>query len=337
MFLQHCGEVDPNWLEQLKGRIVNVAQMALQAMQPARCLAGSAQVTAASANRRQPNGPLDPELGLVRFDTLSDSPIALIGTFACHPITPGASNRLISADFPGVFTRCIAEQTGAVALFGNGACADINPASLVNVPIDQSGDFVLVEELGRTLARAALSVWDQLTPLADVKIAVARRLVRVPLCSPPSTQELAAVIEQATEQIAYIRRSGLPSHRERSHHAMLAWAEACAQLQDRNRLPTFVRAEIQVIRLGTLAFVAVPGELFVDLGLAIKQQSPVLRTHIVTYANGNVGYLPTSTAYAQGGYEVDIAHRYYGYPASVAPEAGNIVVNTALELLYATQ
>lgn len=34
--------------------------------------------------------------------------------------------------------------------------------------------------------------------------------------------------------------------------------------------------------------------------------------YVVGYANGVLGYLPTAAAYAEGGYEVDAAHFFYG-------------------------
>ena len=53
----------------------------------------------------------------------------------------------------------------------------------------------------------------------------------------------------------------------------------------------------------------------------------------LAYANGRPGYIPHRSAYPAGGYEVDEAFRYYGYPSCFAPEAGELIVETALELL----
>jgi hypothetical protein len=61
--------------------------------------------------------------------------------------------------------------------------------------------------------------------------------------------------------------------------------------------------ELQGFRLGDAAFVAIPGEVFVEIGLAIKRQLPHL-TFVVGIANGYIGYVPTREAYATGGYEV---------------------------------
>ena len=36
------------------------------------------------------------------------------------------------------------------------------------------------------------------------------------------------------------------------------------------------------------------------------------KIYLIGYANGDVGYLPTRAAYAEGGYEVEVAHMFYG-------------------------
>ena len=72
---------------------------------------------------------------------------------------------------------------------------------------------------------------------------------------------------------------------------------------ERNGKPHDV--EVQVIALGKeVAWVSLPGEIFTELGLAIKQDSPFPCTIIAELANGLVGYVPSRRAYAQGNYEV---------------------------------
>lgn len=62
-------------------------------------------------------------------------------------------------------------------------------------------------------------------------------------------------------------------------------------------------SEIQALKIGDLAFVTAPGELFAELGVALENQSPFRHTFVVTYANDNLGYLFTDSAYREGGYE----------------------------------
>ena len=84
--------------------------------------------------------------------------------------------------------------------------------------------------------------------------------------------------------------------------------------------------EVQVITLGNaLAWVALPGEIFVELGLELKTSSPFGQTMVVELANGSIGYVPTRRAYRQGAYEV--------VSARVAEGSGEKLVHAALDLL----
>ena len=84
--------------------------------------------------------------------------------------------------------------------------------------------------------------------------------------------------------------------------------------------------EVQVIALGNeVAWVSLPGEIFVELGLAIKQASPFRYTMIAELANGSIGYIPDRPAYAQGNYEV--------VSARCAEGSGEMLVKAAVRLL----
>ena len=84
------------------------------------------------------------------------------------------------------------------------------------------------------------------------------------------------------------------------------------------------------MRIGPLVITSLPGEIFVELGFRIKTAldgTPIL---VSSYTNGNVGYVPTRPAYAEGGYEVVTAQRARVLP--IAPEAGEQMVETAIDL-----
>jgi len=63
-------------------------------------------------------------------------------------------------------------------------------------------------------------------------------------------------------------------------------------------------AEIAALRIGDAAFVFLPGEPFVETGLAIREASPFDFTAVVGYAEDWIGYIPTDAAFDEGGYEV---------------------------------
>ena len=75
------------------------------------------------------------------------------------------------------------------------------------------------------------------------------------------------------------------------------------------------------------AIVTLPGEIFVELGLAIKRRSPFPNTFVVELANDNCAYVPTREAFAQGAYEVENSR--------IAPGGGEALVEEAVKLLQA--
>jgi len=61
---------------------------------------------------------------------------------------------------------------------------------------------------------------------------------------------------------------------------------------------------ITVARVGDLAFVGWGGEVFNEVGKAVKSSSPFRCTMIMTHCNGAAGYVPLRASYVEGGYEV---------------------------------
>lgn len=62
--------------------------------------------------------------------------------------------------------------------------------------------------------------------------------------------------------------------------------------------------ELQVLSIGDVAFVGVPGEVVNELGLEIKWHSPYRRTFIAYLASGYFNYMSPANFVAAGGYEV---------------------------------
>lgn len=85
---------------------------------------------------------------------------------------------------------------------------------------------------------------------------------------------------------------------------------------------------LQVILLGDIAIVGVPGEFFTKLGILIKRYSPFRYTYVVSLANDWIGYIPDKEAYDLGGYQV-----WTGYHSFVAKGTGEAIVKKAIELL----
>jgi hypothetical protein len=75
--------------------------------------------------------------------------------------------------------------------------------------------------------------------------------------------------------------------------------------------PHTVSIPLQALRIGDVGIAAIPCEVFVEIGLAIKADSPLPLTFPVALANAYHGYLPTAEHHALGGYETWRARSSY--------------------------
>lgn len=90
--------------------------------------------------------------------------------------------------------------------------------------------------------------------------------------------------------------------------------------------PDRIATEIQVLKLGSVCLLGLPGEVLVEVGLAIKKRANVKNLFVVTLANDAVGYVCHAEAYERGGYEPESG-------TNLVKGAGEIIVEQALVLL----
>ena len=82
--------------------------------------------------------------------------------------------------------------------------------------------------------------------------------------------------------------------------------------------------------VGDIAFVGLGGEVFNEIGNAIKTESPYPHTFVFTHCNGAAGYVPTSSSYAEGGYEVQSSAFAPGADDRLADEAKRMLTELKL-------
>jgi hypothetical protein len=327
--------------------MVAVCQEAVETARSALIGAGSGRITSGIENRRASSGPVDTELGILRIVDESDSPIATLVNFACHPTFLGHQNRLISADYPGFAAARIRAATGAVALFTTGAEGDVGPvperrraynpieatnglAAAIEQPTRPA--FERAEALGTAIGDEALRVLPSMPLGSQGAVRVATETVDLPLLAPPTEEGLEELRTMHRAQVAAAHEtSNLPG--AKVHGAMLGWVDEILEAVRSGQAARTVPAEAQVITLGSVRIVGVPGEAFVRIGQAIKSHAGDDTAFVVGYANDDIGYIPTPEEYVRGGYEIHDAYKYYGYPAALAPEAGQVFVSRVAELL----
>ncbi len=259
-------------------------------------------------NTLRPAGPVDPEVGVVYFESTNAKPQLTCVNFAMHPDTTGGTR--ISADYPGALARALATCKGPdmLTLFANGACGNINHLN-PTWPARQQGTNE-ANRLGTILAAAVFRTYMDLKPVADTTLRA--RSERLQL-SPAKITD--ADVADANEVVKPMKQA-----------KFLELVKAFKVLDVAARAGKPWEVEVQVVALGKdLAWVSLPGEIFVELGLNIKAASPFRQTQIVELANGAIGYIPNRPAYAEGNYEV--------VSARCAEGSGEMLVTAAVRML----
>ncbi|GEP42643.1 neutral/alkaline non-lysosomal ceramidase N-terminal domain-containing protein [Brevifollis gellanilyticus] len=256
--------------------------------------------------REKPAGPIDPELGVLVFQA-EGKPVAGYLNFAMHPTSVGGGLK-ISADYPGVFSRLVSERhaPGMVCLFANGCCGNINHGDYI------SGKRRTTLELGTALADAATAVWPNLS--------------KVTTHSPRIYAEKVTLERRKFTEAQIAKAKEVASRMMTEKLGTVPMAEAVSTLETVAKKDVPLIAEVQVICFSDeVAILSMPGEIFVELGLAIKKASPFKHTFIAELANGSIGYVPNREAYPQGNYEVVSARGEAG--------SGEKLVEVAIKLL----
>ncbi|HET6408292.1 MAG TPA: hypothetical protein VFG14_10465 [Chthoniobacteraceae bacterium] len=261
-----------------------------------------------SPNIAAPAGPHDPEIGVLAFDTQDKTPLSLATfvNYAMHPDTVGGTK--ISADYPGVIAQALERVRPGISMFANGCCGNLNHR---NVWWDnpQRGQAEAAR-LGHAISGAVCAGLPNLAAVSASRLAARRETVHLPL--PEITEADRAEVRELSPRV------------KEAKFMQQVKMFRVLDVQAREGKPFDV--EVQVIVLGDdIAFVGLPGEIFVELGLAIKKASPFKHTMLIELANTAIGYIPNRSAYTEGNYEV--------VSARCAAGSGEMLVDTAIQLL----
>ncbi|MBL7198773.1 MAG: hypothetical protein ISS56_01350 [Anaerolineae bacterium] len=268
---------------------------------------------------QNPGGPIDRAVGVLRVDGLDGTPIACVVNFQTHPVSQASRTDHISADYPGKMRDIVESLTGARCLFLQGACGDINAVKMEPC-------YEPARTLGTRLGCEVVRIWETVVAEPTQGLAVDSARVSLPGIRYGSEERarelvrsLEAEIETLTVQNAIDGRITWAKMRlQKAQNALDSWVTG-------KPLPP-VETELQAWRLGDLGIATAPGEIFNQIGVAVKERSPTKHTFFVGYANDSIGYVPVPEAYPDGGYEVISA-------CQVDPEAASILTEDCLRLL----
>ncbi|MDB5560684.1 MAG: neutral/alkaline non-lysosomal ceramidase, partial [Hyphomicrobiales bacterium] len=317
-------EPDPAYLQRLEDACVEAIDRAVAAQQPAEITIGMGDDPGVARNRRHEGGIVDSALPVLRIRGVDGAMIAVVTSYACHPVVLGADNRLWTADYPH-FVRAGLEvrYPGAIALFLTGCTGDANTGhsahASISLAANESRTFAAAERHGLRIAAAAAAADEGPAGTgvraANTEIALGfKRLETTPL--PELVAQWKAEMASADPV-----RAVLLKH-------WISWAETTA----RQPLVPW-RARVTALLWGGVPIVALPGEIFAETGLAIRSAWGDRPAFVISYAEAMPGYIPPASEFRFGGYEVDEAHRFIGMPATFASGSAEALAEAAIRLL----
>lgn len=267
----------------------------------------------ASEDLIKPAGPTDPEVSMLALQTLEGKPLALLANYSLHYVggMPG-----ISADYFGVFNGAIAKLLNVdddfVAIMSNGTSGDINNIDFTRPAAEQKPGEQMVL-VGNKVAAEVYRAYGELQFQDWVPLAAVQREITLGIRKPAPEE-----VEEAKALLKAAEGRSLQGLRE-------IYANCTVDLAS---YPDTDDLILQVLQFGDLAIAAIPCEVFVEIGLAIKAQTPFADTFTIELANGYNGYLPTEAQHPLGGYET-----WRAKSSRLEVKAATVIQQNILELL----
>lgn len=258
----------------------------------------------------RPTGPFDPDFPVLAFKRPDRSLAAVIFGHSTHTIGTRNPGRR-SPGFYGLAAQMFEKETGAVSTFLEGASGSTH----LRRSLDGLAGSAAAIEAERRILNALRYTVDQSQPMTISRIGGIKREVAVNVRKFDEEKEEAAV--------AYYCRTRLGPRAEPTMAIFRAMRRDYADHQGEER-----KTWLSAVRIGDVAIVGVPAELFTQLGLDIKRRSPFRHTVIAELANDYVGYVGNADAYRLGGYQLWMGRHSWSERGT-----GERFVDVAVELL----
>ena len=255
----------------------------------------------AAVNRREPTedgriklgqykeGVFNPRMTVISFKKADGSVKATLVHYGMHATASGM-NREITRDWPGVVVDRIEEITGASCAFLNGPEGDIGPR-LANGRT--TSNLEGMKEFAKIPTADAERIYNSIETFGNAEIKNYIGTVRIP-AKPRLSREF---VKDEIEKYMQDRLLSLGLYWNNHYKRVLkSYNEGYVEVAEHEE-------EQVVMRLGNIVFVAVPYELFAEIGINIQKGYDGLTVLPVSNANGSKGYFPTEKDIPLGGYE----------------------------------
>ena len=250
----------------------------------------------------------------------------------CCPAQILGQRSVISADFWGHAKAILREKLGEELFFLPlcGAAGDQCPRDLVrwvtpetpiadpNIhrphPLKRKADPSMYDlsgcrKAGKRIANEILSVLEEAAAPQECGVFL-HKVVHMELPLRKVTMEEHAAADAALTRLAALAKTSAFTFADKAR--MYVHAGAINRFRQQQWQETFP-VELHVLRLGEVALITCPFELFLDYGNRIKARSYATQTFIMQLSCGRGGYLPTEKAEKGGHYSAYVASGQVGH------------------------
>lgn len=322
---------DPRYVAMLEDAIVRAAVTAWTSRRPAELAIVRADATGIGTCRHDPLGPNDLSVPtIVARDRSTRAFIGIAMVCSMHPTVLHEDSTLFSGDFPAYARRYLQRHVAGKfcpVLFHLGAAGDQSPRH-----VTRGNTFAEAERLGDILGTGIANALASASYRRDFTVSVSSRSIDLPARKPPTIADGEREFHAAERRHAALIADGAPRASIRTAECdcfgaeeTLTIARAAAEGRLADVLHSILPAEVQLIRIGEIAFIGWPGEVFIEFALALRQTHP--NAVVITLANGELqGYLVTQAAVEGRWYEA-------GNALLRSPDAGNDLLAATRALL----
>ena len=279
--------------EWLADTIFDLIKEAISKQQPARIYFGRGH--AYFARNQEWRAPADHEVQLLKVES-EGKPLALLFNYASHP--SGWVVEAYGADYPGFATTELEQEIpGVMAMFGQGCGGD----QFFITPKGCDDPLEAIQRRGKELAEEVLRI--SAGPMQEVTGSLSSRLevLQLPL-APPIPEEEA-----------------LNRAREKDHEK---WIDSLLEhYRTKKPFPTTYPEEVIVAQIGSLAFIAMQGEVCSPIGARIKDiLGEVMPVMLFAYMGEREIYTPSREIIRVQSYQTQVVQNMGGSPCGWAPE-----------------
>ena len=325
-------EADETYNSYLTDRLAQVYMEAFQRRRDSEIAFALSDASGIGGNRRNKNEAYDPEVPIMVIRDRDSHEISAVSLVYCmHPTVLHEDSKLYSADFPGYTRAYIHEHLGKniAVLYHTGPAGNQSPRHFI-----KSNTFEEAERMGTILGERVTHAIGKLHD-DDFGNSAALSIRRAEVMLP---EKKFMSVSAAREKLDFVKNKLDRMIRDGEAPAEIRTVECdwfgaeensqLAEMADNGRLKavynSVLPAEIDVIGIDKYRFVFMPGEMFVEYSLRIKEKSP--HTYAVSLSNGVLyGYIVTEEAEQEGGYEASNSI----FPA----KAGDVMLQEVMKLL----